>query len=210
MAGKDKDVGIRFVSHPSEDVWENYAFGRLPEDQLARLEEHLLACPACQSLLASIDNMIHAMRSVSMSAIAVASASPAVERWIPFPVRPVMVGLMLATGLVMVGIGVSRRHQSELPVAFVTLASFRGAATASAPAGRPLDLEISRSDIPVAAAYSLEVVTQSGDSAWKGTAEAGGGKLVGHLPKGLGRGAYWVRLFGPRSELLREFGLQVE
>jgi hypothetical protein len=71
-------------------------------------------------------------------------------------------------------------------------------------------LEISQSDIPSAASYSLEVVTTSGDSAWKGIPETVTGKLVGHIPHGLGKGFYWVRLFGPNASLIREFGLQVE
>jgi hypothetical protein len=73
-----------------------------------------------------------------------------------------------------------------------------------------LDLEISQSDIPQPAPYSLEVVTTSGESVWKGTPELAQGKLVSHLTTGLGKGAYWVRLFGPNAQLIREFGLRVE
>jgi hypothetical protein len=51
LSGKEAQVGIRFVSHPTEDEWEEYAFGRLGENQLGRVEEHLLACAFCQSTL---------------------------------------------------------------------------------------------------------------------------------------------------------------
>jgi anti-sigma factor RsiW len=210
VAGKDD--GIRFLSHPSEDAWEEYAFGRLPEDQVARLEAHLLACTTCQSTLQRVDNIIHSMRSVSLSGVEVPPASPSVERWIPFPMRPAILSMALGALVLLVGLGVilSRRQQSQLPVALVTLASFRGNATASAPTSRPLDLEISEPDIPAAARYSLEVVTLAGDSAWKGAPELSGGKLVGHVQKGFDKGPYWVRLFGADGTLIREFGLQVQ
>jgi hypothetical protein len=69
LSGKEAQVGIRFVSHPTEDEWEEYAFGRLGENQLGRVEEHLLACASCQSTLESIDMMLHAMRSGSSQAV---------------------------------------------------------------------------------------------------------------------------------------------
>lgn len=203
MSGKD-EVGIRFLSHPSEDAWEEYAFKRLPESEVARLEAHLLACTACQSTLERVDNLIHSMRSVP-------PANPSVERWIPFPMRPAVLSMALGALVVVAGIGVIRyRSPQNPPVALVTLASFRGTATASAPTGRPLDLEISEPDIPPGASYSMEVVTLTGESAWKGTPQARGGKLVGRLEKGLDKGPYWVRLSGAEGTLIREFGLQVQ
>jgi hypothetical protein len=44
-------VGLSFTSHPSEDLLEEHAFGRLPEERLAPPEERLLACPTCQKAL---------------------------------------------------------------------------------------------------------------------------------------------------------------
>jgi Putative zinc-finger len=207
-----KDDGIRFLSHPSEDAWEEYAFGRLPEDEVARLEVHLLACTACQTTLERVDNVIHSMRSVSLGGVEVPPAKPAIERWIAFPMRPAVLSMALGALVVLVGLGVilSRRQPSQLPVAFVTLASYRGNSTSAAPTGRPLDLEISEPDIPPAATYSLEVVTLAGDSAWKGAPDLREGKLVGHVQKALDKGPYWVRLFGADGTLIREFGMQVQ
>ena len=207
MSGKD-DVGIRFLSHPSEDAWEEYAFKRLPEDEVARLEAHLLACTACQSTLERIDNLIHSMRTIPPAS---PPASPKVERWIPFPMRPAVVSLALGALVVVASIGVIRYRRPENPqVALVTLASLRGSGTAAAPTNRPLDLEISEPDIPAGGAYSMEIVTLTGESAWKGTPQARGGKLVGHVEKGLDKGPYWVRLSGADGTLIREFGLQVQ
>jgi hypothetical protein len=212
LSGQDGKVVLRFVSHPSEDVWEEYALGRLPEKQMARAEEHLLACASCQSTLEGLDSFIQSMRSASPQAAKAPRCLPTrgipkLERWIPFRPRPVLAALAL--GLVLASVYIIRSRR-ELPEALVTLASFRGEATASAPLGRPLTLEVSQSDIPPEVSYTLEVVTQFGSSEWKGAPERSGGKLIGRLPRGLGKGAYWVRLFGPRAELIREFGLRVE
>jgi predicted anti-sigma-YlaC factor YlaD len=208
----DDQEGIHFLSHPSEDEWEEYAFGRLRESRAAHLEEHLLACTSCQSTLERVDQMIHSLRAAQPQAIHPPTAIPFQERWIPFRIRPAM-ALSLG-GIFVLAVGIAVLHPwsqpSRLPIAFIALASFRGESSASAPINRPLDLEISQSDVPPPGPYSMEVATTSGDSAWKGTGEITGPKIVGHVSKGLGKGTYWVRLYGSSSELIREFGLRVE
>ncbi len=211
--GKDDQLGIRFLSHPSEDEWEEYAFGRLPESRAAGMEEHLLACASCQSTLERVDQMIHSMRATAREPVPPPTGIPFQESWIPFRIRPAIVALSLGGVLLLaVGIGILRSsHQpSKLPVASIALASFRGESTATAPTQRSLALEISQSDISQTAPYSLEVVTTLGESVWKGTPDLADKKLVGHVTTGLGKGPYWVRLFGPNAQLIREFGLRVE
>jgi hypothetical protein len=210
--GKDDQSGMRFLSHPSEDEWEEYAFGRLPKSKVAGAEEHLLACASCQSTLEQVDSMIQSIRTASTHIIKPPTGIPFRESWIPFQIRPAMALSLCGVLVLAVGIGLLRpSHQpSNLPVALITLTSFRGETTATAGPEQPLDLEISLSDIPLAASYRLEVVTTSGDSAWKGTPEMMAGKLVSHVPKGLTKGVYWVRLFGSDAALIREFGLRVD
>lgn len=55
MAGSSAD-------HVSEDRLEAYSLGRLSEDELARLEEHLLVCAACQERLEATDAFVETMR----------------------------------------------------------------------------------------------------------------------------------------------------
>lgn len=43
---------LPFKSHPPEGLLEEYAFQRQAEEQVAPLEEHLLACSRCQEALA--------------------------------------------------------------------------------------------------------------------------------------------------------------
>jgi anti-sigma factor RsiW len=47
----------------TEDHLETYALGRLSEEELQALEEHLLICPACQDLLAKVDEYIEVMKA---------------------------------------------------------------------------------------------------------------------------------------------------
>jgi hypothetical protein len=49
--------------HYSEPLWEDYAIGRLSDEECERLEEHLLICQACQDLLAEVDEFIQVMKA---------------------------------------------------------------------------------------------------------------------------------------------------
>ena len=55
------------VDHISEDRLDQYALKRLPEDQAAALEEHLLICAECQDRLQLTDEFIAALRAVVRS-----------------------------------------------------------------------------------------------------------------------------------------------
>jgi hypothetical protein len=47
----------------TEDVWEEYALGMRSEEDCRPLEEHLLTCPACQDLLAEIDEYVRVAKA---------------------------------------------------------------------------------------------------------------------------------------------------
>jgi anti-sigma factor RsiW len=49
--------------HASSDVLELYALGRLLEEEIASLEEHLIQCELCRNLLDSIEEQMHLLRS---------------------------------------------------------------------------------------------------------------------------------------------------
>jgi hypothetical protein len=51
---KRRDVGC----HLSEEILEEYAFGRTLEQELIRIEEHLLVCETCQELLTGLEEFI--------------------------------------------------------------------------------------------------------------------------------------------------------
>jgi len=51
-----------FDRHIGEDSLDRYAAShRLPETELAAVEEHLLVCPACQDRLAAVDDFVGAL-----------------------------------------------------------------------------------------------------------------------------------------------------
>ena len=58
-------VTLFFVSHPTEDEWDEFALGRLPECHMAAVEGHLLCCVICQSRLEQIYEIIRSLRPVA-------------------------------------------------------------------------------------------------------------------------------------------------
>jgi hypothetical protein len=63
-------VDLRFTcQHPAEDAFEEYAFGRLSEEDSQILEEHLLVCVPCQETLGAIDEMILSLKRGLLGAL---------------------------------------------------------------------------------------------------------------------------------------------
>ena len=201
-----------FHVHPTEDLLEEYVFGRLSEPALSTLEDHLLICSSCQSTLAEVEDYIRvaktALAELQQARPAPAAALPA---WGATAIWAVALMLAVAGGAM-----VSWRMQPAPETAAATLTAFRGgyaAGFAHAAARRPLDLVIDGTSLPAATAYRLQIVDASGRSAWSGAAAASGRRLSAHLSKGLGAGVYWVRLYASQvrgeADLLREFGLRL-
>jgi len=200
--------------HPTEDLLEEYSFGRVLEPALAPLEEHLLDCTLCQDRLLAVDEYTALMKA-GIAAIeregAVAGASPRFA----IPRAPVV--LAGAAMLLLVGVTIGWRLQPAAAVTFtsamtVPLTALRGGdgdGVARAPFGRPLDLTVERRDLPGADAYRLEVVSSSGQLLWSGAAQVEAQRLSARVTTRLAPGAYWVRLYAG-DQLRREFGLRIE
>ncbi len=211
-----------FHVHPTEDLLDEYVFGRLQGPALSTLEDHLLTCSSCQSALADLDDYNRAAKTALAE---LQQASPASAAWPPAWARlPGGTTTIWAVGLILVLAGSAmfswRRHPAPESFA-VMLAAFRGGDAptfAYAPAGRPLDLVIDGTRLPAASAYRLHIVNAYGKNAWSGAAAASDEKLSAHLSTGLGPGVYWVRLYASQApsdapgdaNLLREFGLRLE
>jgi hypothetical protein len=72
-------VNASLDGHYPEEIWESYAMGILSEEQSAPMEEHLLICPACQDVLAELDEYLEAIRIAARrcrSKSVAASATP--------------------------------------------------------------------------------------------------------------------------------------
>ena len=211
---------IDFISqeHPDDDIWEEYAFGRVRDSAAAVLEEHLLVCERCQNTLAETDQFIRSMKAAT-------DAAPAhwAKHWKVLPFRAggrratVAAALAVACVAVLVLFGparslVTRSSVSATEPVLVKLTSIRSGSEATmnrAPAKRPLDLSIALSDVPASAQYRLEVLTFWGKVVWSGAAQSNNGALSAHVLSGLSEGTYWVRLYSS-SELLAEYGLKLE
>ena len=223
--------------HATEELLEEYSFGRICEPELGWLEDHLLICPRCQSDLEEIEEYKVFMRAglASFEADRLAAAGPVVlparadstvGLWssvrkalsVYFP-RHRLLGVegLLAAALLFVGAGtaVILRMQSSpvamAPVATIRLIALRGGEgdVARAPSGRPLELVFGRTDLAADLSYRAEVVDASGRQIWNGNVRIADQSLSMRVDGPLRAGAYWVRLYTSTGQLLREFGLRV-
>jgi hypothetical protein len=202
----DKGVVVMCANcHVDEEEIERYSVGAMPEEAMAPFEEHLLVCPSCQLRLAQIDLYVSAMRQAS----ARLRARP--QRglpWLRFPrLVPALAGL--AVVIVAAGLWLGRPDLGEAHPFVVDLAATRGfASAATAPPGRWLLLRLDLADVPAAPQYRLEMVDGSGNRIWQTTVRARGSKADFKVP-GTQPGVYFVRLYQPPGELLREYGFEV-
>jgi len=207
--------------HPSDDVLEEYAFGRLAERDIAPLEEHFMLCEDCRDSLERVEGFIQSLKSgilVYRHAHPNSTAvRPVAARWwapgAKLAASNLAWGAALAAAiLVAILLWPSPAAQQPAPTA-IALASFRGSNDrnmARGPAGRPLELALDAAGIGNGVRCRVEVVTLSGETAWDGASNPEDGKLLAHVPKGLRSGSYWVRLYAPGDELIREFSLRLD
>jgi hypothetical protein len=71
-------------------------------------------------------------------------------------------------------------------------------------------LKIDTSELPILAAYRLQVVDATGHEIWAGSASGVQQQIRVAIPGPLRSGQYWIRLFGQDKTQLREFGLEVQ
>lgn len=214
------EISLVFQQHPDADIWEEYVFGRVSQQQEAALEDHLLLCEHCQGVLARTEEFVRLMKAGTASfpgsqrRTTLFRLSPQLPR-LPLPVTSALVIACLA---VLIWIGTGRNHWIALrPIATSTiqvpLKSLRAggeAAVTRAPAHHPLDLSVHQADVPQFSAYRFEVVTIQGAPVWSGPADARDGAISAHVPKALAAGTYWVRLYGSPQDLLVEYGLKLD
>ncbi|MBZ5673240.1 MAG: hypothetical protein LAP61_03255 [Acidobacteriia bacterium] len=198
----------RDAPHPSDELLEDYALCRLPEALAAPIEEHLLICHCCQDAVAATDEFAAALKCAPRR-----SAS----RWSVLRKLPrLSAGSMTLAPAFVLSLGAflsvwnHAAHEPSAPFA-VNLTSMRGLSPlASAPAGKPLRLSIGLPDLVSTGEYRVEMVDAAGSPVWKGAASDIDGELVATISQPLGKGVYWIRLYGQHAELLREFGLSAK
>ena len=190
--------------HVDAEDLERYSMGTSPLEETPLIEEHLLTCEGCQNRLRETDAYLRAMRTSSEQVRREEKAAKRREWRIPvwFPVM-----VTVACGIVLV-VATPRFIRSPGPVVSVSLTALRsGGAGNSAPSGRELMLHPDLTGLAEDSSYRLEIVNQTGHTVRQGTlTRAQNGIQV----RGLGAGLYFVRVYLPAGDLLREYGLRIQ
>jgi hypothetical protein len=202
---------LRKGDHASDEALELYATHSLPEPALAEIEEHLLVCSQCQQQLEEIDAYVSAMRSAAKrleqedeSRKTYWARVSRVLTFRKFGWAMAVAALVLGA----VGLRLSTKRTVE-PFAIV-LETSRGSGMQHAPAGRRLELNLDTQGLPSFSGYALEVVDESARLQYQSDVKAEQSAVRASLPAGLRRGTYFIRLYSPSRELLREYGLQID
>ena len=186
--------------HPSESQIEQYSQGTLERPELELFEEHLLICEQCRESLAAADNMVAAFRAASRR-METGEPAPA-SRWV---LRPAWVAGFAVSMLAVIALAPWRALTPAAPIS-VVLRATRGLPGTEVKAGRSLVLTPDLTDLPASPSYRLEIVDAAGRQAWTGSVGRQGAVQV---PKELPPGTWFVRVYSPGGDLLREFGLRV-
>lgn len=204
---------LNIDGHASDECLEQYAMGSLEEPLLGELEEHLLLCSQCQDHLQEIDAYHAAMRNAAARLEREDEARKKFWTRMSASLTVQRLGWLMALGVVMV-MGLSLRlwisHRASAPPLALFLETSRGAEVRHAPARRPLELNLDTTALPAYPLYLVETVDAVGKVQAQFQAAATGGKVRAPLPKGLATGTYFIRLYSPTRELLREYGLAVD
>jgi len=203
---------LKMNGHASDECLEQYALGSLEEPLLSEIEEHLLLCSQCQDQLKEIDAYVAAMQSAATQLEREEEARKRFWTRISAALTVRRLGWALALGAVVL-IGLALRvwmsSPESSPVALL-LETSRGSEVRHAPAQRPLELSLDMTAVAAYPSYQVEMVDATGRMQAHFAAQAPGGKLTASLKKGLRPGNYFIRLYSPSHELLREYGLVVE
>jgi hypothetical protein len=195
-------------SHIEEEVLERYALGKLSEEQAAPLEEHLFICHQCQDRLEAADDLIKNLRL----AAPLLEAEPAAEPWYQRFFRiPKLAWVPAVAAAAVLAIVIQTTPSLDRPQV-VELRALRGGDSASeVESGSLLNLRLGTEGLRSGRPYRVEIVNSRGTRIWYGVVGWTDGAAGVNVPKLLGAGQYWVRLYevDPDSELVREYGLKV-
>jgi hypothetical protein len=189
--------------HLNDSLIERYSMGTATADEIDRCDEHLLICESCRERVTASDDYVRAMESG-------AAQIRERERRRTFWRRTPVVGAIAAATVIAAMLGA--RWINRLPIATVTvtLAATRGSpVAATAPSHRILRLSLDTSGLRPVPRYLVEVVNSRGTRLWQGDFHGQDRTGAVTLPP-MDAGMYFVRVYAPPDELLREYGLNVE
>ena len=191
-------------SHETDEQLELFGLGRLTEQRVAVVEQHLLLCEVCQERLSDVETFAVAMRQAVGDEPKVQAIKGSFE-WLTFRslMQPALAWtagfapLLFAVGLYL------HSDRNVVPVASLQLTATRGDLQTAMPARQT---EMILADAPALPSLRAEVVDDTGGPVWSGALENGHRiKLV----KQVAPGTYFVRLYDDAGKLLHEYGFRV-
>jgi anti-sigma factor RsiW len=196
------------AQHPPAEMIESYSMGRLAASELEEFEEHLIACPKCQNLVAAEDAFTQGMRGAAQAFHPPLALGRKHRPWSLHP-SPAWAFALPVIALLLFSASRFPFARHFTPTVLVSLQTTRGAVTDSIAAGQPLILAMDLTGLPQLPAYKLEVVDSTGHPVFHSQAIPQNNQVRSSLGRGLPRGAYFVRLYSSTGELLRESALAV-
>lgn len=194
--------------HYEDELFEQYAMGRLQPFQRSAFEEHLLTCQDCQARVSDFDDYIQAIRAAARELqhdreLPDPSRAPSRLWHIPTPLWAAAV----AAALFLVAIPFKAPFSKSTEV---YLATERGFETRTAGSGTVV-LNLDAAMLPATPApYRLQLVDSSGTEIWTARLSPRSGHIVAPVPFHLKAGMYWVRLFADSAPTpLQEFALRL-
>jgi hypothetical protein len=195
--------------HLDDNELERYSMGDLPESEGGTLEEHLLVCEHCQLRLEQTDTYTSSMRGAAKEF----RARQRLELFKPqHRQRGRLLSLISAVAalvVLVVAIGWwSGSSDIAGPPFAISLEATRGAPNSAwAPADTWLLVRLDLAGVPGFPSYRLQMVDAGGATVWQATAIAHDAKVESKIPQ-TRAGTYFIRVYSPAGELLREFGLK--
>jgi hypothetical protein len=191
------------TGHAADEDLERYSQGGIAEEECARLEEHLLVCESCRGRLEEHDRFAGSMALAGEQWRAEHPPKETKSRRLP----PLLFAFASIVLLTLGALWLTRKSGQELPPVAVALSATRGVTgAAQAPAGRPLELKPDLTGLASFPNYDLQVVDSAGAQIARGKAAPDGTTQIPALRPG----TYFVRIYSPERELLREYALQLQ
>ncbi len=206
-----------YLDHPSEESLERFLLDHHPQDEeLDRVETHILACDACVSRLerlgiqlAATKRALHELSSIPLQARNAQTGG--------FWDRSSFLSLSWASAAAVVALALTSTYRTTIhpsPAVDITLAANRGSEVPTVPQGKNLHLFLNTPDLGNGPVY-VTVVDRVGKPVWQETAKVQDDRVQITLPQIESSGIYFVRLYSPTSgnmdrDLLREFPFKVD
>lgn len=200
---------LTFPSHPSEELLERFAMGKLAENEVAWVEEHLLFCTRCQEGVEEIDAFIRATRKAAAELPPLVSKPK--QRWSSVFALPIPAAGVAIAALVLTVTMLSWRPFQTVQT--VDLTATRGTSAGTAKSDAPVRLNLAVADLSAGATFTVELVDSTGVPKWdQRDISPVGSRLTANVPKSLRPGQYFVRVYSNslKNELLTEYSLLVQ